>query len=165
MKGGTERVTQRGQQEQRPPEERECGVDRKARAAGATSDPRERGTWWGGQLGGSGEALGVLRRSHQLFQEEDNASVSTVKSRLWRLRGGCWGVGGEMEAGGPPVSQLRGLLLPRRGERRAHSDALLQQICTDDVSFIGSFPIDGRGFDRSLWGQNTVSKMNTNWHL
>ena len=47
-------------------------MDRKARAAGA-EDPRERGPWWEGQRGGSGEALGVLRRSHQLFQDEDKA--------------------------------------------------------------------------------------------
>ena len=67
VKGGTECVTQRQQQEQRPQEECECGMDRKTRAAGAVSDLRERGKRWEGQMGGSGEALWVLRRSHQLL--------------------------------------------------------------------------------------------------
>ena len=115
MKGGTERVTQREQQEQRPPEERECGVDRKARAAGALSDPRERGPCWEGQLGGSGEALGVSRRSRQLFQDEDKAIRFHCEKSALEAAGRVLGSGGRDGGRRPPSLPAERSPPPQKG--------------------------------------------------
>lgn len=128
---------------------------------------------WAAQVRLCGSWEGAIR----CFRKRTIWSVSMAKSQLWRLCGGWWGGRGKrqrQEAGDPQLSRwevtawsghAHAFSTPRKEERKAHFDALLQQSYADDVSFVGSFLIDSRGFNCCLWGQNTVSKMNTNWHL